>query len=150
MMLGIERALASFDFEHHRFGAARAILQVLDRIRGHQLALVDDDHLLAGLLHFGQNVGAENNGVIAGQAANQLAGFVDLFGIQAGGGLVENQNIGIVDDGLGQSDALPVAFGELADQLVSRRRRWRSARKLRPRECARLGAATCPSVCRRK
>jgi len=46
-------------------------------------------------------VGAENDGVIARQAVNQIAGFDDLFGIEAGGGLVENQNFGIVNDGLG-------------------------------------------------
>ena len=115
--LRVERAAASLHFQHHRFGAARAILQVVHRIRRHQLALVDDEHLLAGLLHFGQDVRAQDDGVVAGQAADQIARFVDLLGVQPGGGLVENQNVGVVDDGLRQSDALPVAFGQLADQF---------------------------------
>ena len=75
-------------------------------------------HLLASLLHFGQDVGAQDDGVVARQAANQLAGFIDLLGVEAGGRLVENQDVGVVDDGLRQSDALPVALGKLADQFV--------------------------------
>ena len=48
----------------------------------------------------------------------RLARFVDLLGVEAGGRLVENQHVGVVDDRLRQADALPVAFGQLADQLV--------------------------------
>ena len=78
------------------------------------LPAVDDHHLLAGLLDFGQDVRAENDGVVAGQAADQRTRLVDLLGVQAGRRLVQNQHVGIVDDGLRQSDALPVALGELA------------------------------------
>ena len=38
--------------------------------------------------------------------------------VEAGGGLVENQHRRVVDDRLGEADALPVAFGELADDGV--------------------------------
>ena len=81
--LRVERAIASFHFQHHRFGAARAILQIVHRIGRHQLALVDDDHLLAGLFHFRQDVRAQDDGVIARQAADQIARFVDLLGVEA-------------------------------------------------------------------
>ncbi len=74
--LRVERAVASFHFQHHRFGAARAVLQVVHRIRRHQLAFIDDEHLLAGLFHFRQDVRAQDDGVVAGQAANQIARFV--------------------------------------------------------------------------
>jgi len=36
---------------------------IVHGIGGHQLALVDDDDLLAGLLDFRQDVRAQNNGV---------------------------------------------------------------------------------------
>ena len=52
-------------------------------------------------------------------ALEQFADFDDLLGVEAGGGLVEDQDVGVVDDRLGEADALPVAFGELADQLVA-------------------------------
>ena len=45
----------------------------------------------------------ENNGVLARQVLDQIAGFVDLLGIQAGGRFIENQYVGIVDDGLRES-----------------------------------------------
>ncbi len=50
---------------------------------------------------------------------DELARLDDLLGIEARGGLVEDQHIGVVDDRLGQADALPVALGELAQQLVA-------------------------------
>ncbi len=40
------------------------------------------------------------------------------FGIEADGRLVEDEQIGIVHHGIGQADALAVAFGKRADDLV--------------------------------
>jgi len=62
---------------------ARPALQIVHGIRGHQLALVDDDDPSHVLLDFRQDVRAQDNRVIAGEAFDQIAGFVDLFGIEA-------------------------------------------------------------------
>ena len=70
------------------------------------------------MLDFGQDVRAEDDGMFAGQLAQQLANLDNLFGIEPGCGLVEDQDVRVVDDRLRQSDALPVAFGELSNQLV--------------------------------
>ncbi len=43
----------------------------------------------------------------------------DLLGVEPGGGFVENQNVRVVNDGLRQSDALPVAFGQFADEFCA-------------------------------
>ena len=94
------------------------MVQVINGVGRDHLALVDDDDLFADLLHFGQDVRAENDGVIAGKAFDQLARFDDLFRVEAGGRLVQNQHVGIVDDRLRQPDALPIAFRKLADQLL--------------------------------
>ena len=51
------------------------------------------------------------------EALDQLAGLDDLLGVEAGGRLVEDQHVGVVQDGLGEADALAVALGELADEL---------------------------------
>jgi hypothetical protein len=93
----------------------------------------DDDDALAGMLHFAEDVGAEDDGVLAGERFQQLADFDDLLGVEAAGGLVEDQHVGVVDDGLRQADALAEALGELADQLVRGRRRGRSGRSPRRR-----------------
>ena len=55
----------------------------------------------------------------ARQAPDQLSGFNNLLGIQARGRLIEHQHLRVVNDRLRQPDPLPVALGELADQLCS-------------------------------
>ena len=94
-------------------------MQVGDGIDGDDFAAINDDHLAAGLLHFGEDVGAEDDGVIAGETGDQLAGLTLLFRIEAGSGLIENEHGRIVNDSLGEADALPEAFGELADDGVA-------------------------------
>ncbi len=81
---------AACDFDNYGASAAGAILQIVYRVCGDEPTFVDDDDLLAGLLDFGKDVGAENNGVIAGETLDEVAGFVDLLGVEAGGGLVKN------------------------------------------------------------
>ena len=115
----IEIAIAAADLDEDGFGPARAALQIVDGIRCDHLAFVDDDDLLAGLLDFRQDMRAQNNGVIAGEALDQIARFVNLLGIEARGRFVQNKHVGIMNDGLGQPDALTIAFGEFADQLVA-------------------------------
>ena len=61
---------------------------------------------------------AQNNRVFACEAVNQISGFRDLLGIESGGWLVENENVGVVNDGLRQANALPVAFRQLRDQFT--------------------------------
>ena len=67
---------------------------------------------------FGQNVRAQNDGVLAAERVNELADIDDLFGVEPGGGLVEDQHVGAVNQRLRQPDALPVAAREMADDLV--------------------------------
>ena len=45
---------------------------------------------------------------------DQLAGLDDLLGVEARRRLVQDQHVRVVEDGLGEADALAVALGELA------------------------------------
>src|ERR1019366_8459102 len=99
------------------FGAAQAVGQIGDRILSDQFALADDDDAFAGLLHLAQNVRAEDDGVLAREGLQQLADFDDLLGVETAGGLIQDQHIRVVDDGLRDADTLAEAFGQLADQL---------------------------------
>ncbi len=56
---------------------------------------------------------AQHNRVRATQLPNQLPGLDDLLGVETRGRFVEDQDLGIVDDGLRQPDALLVALGQL-------------------------------------
>ena len=50
-----------------------------------------------------------------GQRQDQVLDFAAADGVQAGGRLVEDNQFGIVDQGLGQADAALHALGEFAD-----------------------------------
>ena len=101
---------AGVDLQVHRFGALKPRREVVRSVNGHHAAFVDDDDPLAGLRNLGKDVGAEDDRVIARQFFDQLACFDDLFGIEAGGGLVEDENVRIVDQCLGEADALFVSL----------------------------------------
>ena len=52
--------------------------------------------------------------MVAREALDQVAGLHDLLRVEAGGRLVEDQHVRVVEDRLGQADALAVALRELA------------------------------------
>ena len=54
----------------------------------------------------------------AGELFDQRADLDDLMGIQANSGLVKHQNRGVVDDRLGEADALAKAFGQVTGDAV--------------------------------
>ena len=107
----IQRTVSPAHFDQHQLGPARAALQIVHRIRSHQLALVDDDDLFTGLLDFRQDVRTQNNRVVACQAFDQITGLIDLLGIESGGRLVQDKHVGIVNNSLSQADPLTVALG---------------------------------------
>src|SRR5579864_9257687 len=56
--------------------------------------------------------------MIAREALDQVAGLVDLLGVEARRRLVQDQNVRVVDNRLRQADALPVPLGKLPNELV--------------------------------
>jgi len=50
---------------------------------------------------------------------NEVTNFDDLARIESDGGFVEDDDGGIVNDGLGDSHPLTVAFGEFADEAFA-------------------------------
>ena len=63
-------------------------------------------------------MGGEKDGVVLAEVANQVAHLPDLVGIEADGRLVEDEQVGRVQEGVGQTDPLAVALGERADDAV--------------------------------
>ena len=113
------RGAPGFDRDRDAFGASEAMSEIADCVRGYDLALADDDYLFADLLDFRQDVGAQDDGVIARERFDERPRFRDLLGIEAGCGLVEDKDVGVVDDRLCESDALAVAFRQLVDELLA-------------------------------
>src|SRR5205823_11322414 len=61
---------------------------------------------------------AENDRVIAGELFDELPRFDDLFRVEAGRRLVEDEDVGIMDERLCEADALLVALRQLSGQAV--------------------------------
>src|SRR3984957_2603527 len=102
---------ASGDFDDNGLGAASPRLQIEHRVGRDQLAPVDDDHLFTSLFDFRKDVCAQDNGVFARKILDQVPRLVDLLRVEAGGGLIENQNLRVMNNGLRQAYPLPVSFG---------------------------------------
>ncbi len=69
------RAVAWLYRNCNALGTPQTIGEIVDAVRGDDLSLADDDHLFADLLDFRQDVRAENDGVVAGQALDQRRAF---------------------------------------------------------------------------
>ena len=76
---------------------------------------VDNDDAAASHLHLRQNVSREQDGVLPPEIFYQLAHLADLVGIKAARWLVENEQVGLVDERVSKADALPITFGKRAD-----------------------------------
>lgn len=105
------------DFRMHPAGGAHLIDEVLRRVGGFDLAVVDDDDPIRDHFDFREYVGGNHNRVIQREALDQLADLADLHGIEAVRGLVEDEELGLVDEGIGQTDPLAVTFGKGFDHF---------------------------------
>ena len=95
---------------------ARA-LQARGRVVGHELAVRDDDGARAHGVDFFEDVRGDDDGLLARDLADERADLVLLQRIEAVGGLVEDQHLRVVDDGLREADAALEALGQRFDGL---------------------------------
>ncbi len=96
-------------------GARVAVAQARKVVVGHHFAGGDDEHALAGGGHLWEDVGGEHDGVLAGERLDQLPHLDDLGGIEADGGLVEDEHLRVAEQRLGEAHSLPLALGEVPD-----------------------------------
>ena len=75
-----------------------------------------DHHPVACRLDLRQDVRGEDHGLGLPHAADELAHLDDLVRVEPGRGLVQDQDLGIVEDRGGEPDALAVALRQLADR----------------------------------
>ena len=97
------------DFELNSQGSGTALGQVDWCIEGNEPTAIDYDHAVAHHTDFGKEVGAQDNGVISAKLLDEVSDLGDLHGIEAHRRLVKDQHVGVVQHGLGQANALPVA-----------------------------------------
>ena len=97
----------------HACDASRDLVERALRL---QLAKRHDDRVVDGLCHLGQQVGRdEHRAALAGEVAHEVAQPGDALGIEPVGRLVEDEDVGVPDEGGGQLQALAHAHGEATD-----------------------------------
>ena len=84
---------------------------------GFNFPFVDDDDVVTGHFHLMQDVGGDHDGVVFSELLDQVTDRADLVGVQAIGGFVEDEEVGFVHQGIGQSHTLTVSFGEGFDHF---------------------------------
>ena len=84
----------------------------------HDASLVDDDHFRTEGLNLLQDVGGQDDRLVDAQRPDQGTDLQDLVGVQAGSRLVQDEDGRIVQNGLGQADALPESLGQMLDTHI--------------------------------
>ncbi len=109
----------------HAGGVAEGIFQATFGLKfrqlriAHNATVVDDQNAVAEVFHFLQNVGGQHHGFGLAYAFDEGANLYQLIGIQSGGGFVQDENFGVVEQGRSQAHALAVALGQLSNDLVA-------------------------------
>ena len=109
---------------------------------GDDLAALDDQQAVAGLADLGEDVAGEQDRVLAAQRADGGAHLDDLHRVEAAGRLVEDQQLRLVHQRLGDADALAVAVRQAEDRLRRARRESRSSPRPRSTALAASDAGT--------
>ena len=75
-------------------------------------AIINHD-AVANILHVRKQMAAQDDGLSAsGQGQDQIFDLAATDRVEAGGGFVQNDQVGVIDQRLGQADAALHAFGE--------------------------------------
>ena len=91
---------------------------------GDDAAVADDDQVVGDDFDLVQQVGGQQHGGAAvGVAAQQVAHPADAGGVQTVGGLVEDEDLGVAEERVGDAEALPHAQGVVAGPAGRLRRR---------------------------
>jgi hypothetical protein len=80
----------------------------------------DDGHAGAELADVVDDVGGEDDGDVGADGAEEVEEAVALGGVEAGGGLVDDDELGVGEQGLGDAEALLHAAGVGAEGLLAR------------------------------
>ena len=82
---------------------------------------MDDADGVADLLHLFEEVGAEEDGDVAGlEVEDEVADLTRAEGVNPGGGFVEDEQAGGLDEGLGEADALQHPLGVTGEAASAR------------------------------
>ena len=104
---------ADFDFELHNDDIAGRVLllKVFDFVVGHHHTLYYiNNGAFADGFHLLHDVGAEQHSLFLAEVRDEVADVDELVGVEAGGGLVEDEHLRVMHHGLCKPDTLTVAL----------------------------------------
>jgi hypothetical protein len=105
----------------HLDGAAAAGDELVDRAVRDHAAAGDNDHRVGGLRHLGEHVTRHQHGpALRREPAHEVAQPADPLRIEPVGGLVQDQDPGIAEQGRGEREPLAHAERVLADPAARR------------------------------
>ncbi len=112
-------------------GLVLLLQYLLQLAAGPHLAAVENHHLVADILHIGQQMAAQNNRFAArGQQAYHILHLAAAYGVQAAGRLVKNHQVRVIDKRLRQAYAPSHALGKLAHRPIHGVRQAHHVQKL--------------------
>ena len=85
-------------------------LELLGRSVCDDFPFVDDQDSVARCLDFGEDVRGKYDRLRAAKLLDQSADLHDLVRIKAACGLIEDEDVGVMDHRLCEADPLPVSF----------------------------------------
>ena len=106
------------------------ISDLVDGLVGSDGSMIEDDNPVAHLSHFLHDMCRKDDGhwlLVVGRwifrkIANEGTDLDELVGVESCGWLIEDDELGIAQECLRQSDALPIALAEFTDMLMAFRR----------------------------
>ena len=101
--------------------AAGALFQIAAAPLTQGAAAGQHQHLVRQVLQVGHDVGGQQDGGARAQAGQRRFEPAALLGIQSRGGFVQDEEIGLAQQGLAHHQALPHAAGVGADAVVGDR-----------------------------
>lgn len=100
-------------------GASAAAAQALGGTVVDDLSLIDEKQGVAHLVELGKDVGTDEDGLaLLGENADEVLELDAGFGVETGGGFVENEDVGIVKQGTPKAESLAHAFAEFVAEPV--------------------------------
>ena len=88
----------------------------------YQSAFVDNNYFGGGRLYVGDDMGGEDNNSTPGQIGEQRTKTDTLFGIQTNCWFINDEQLRIIEQGLGYTDPLFHATGETSQWLLADRK----------------------------
>ena len=82
------------------------------------LTAINHDRTIGQGLNLRENVCGQNDRPVFCQALNKSTNPHQLLWVETAGGLIQDQDLGIMEDGLSQPDSLPVALGQGAQDAM--------------------------------